>query len=420
MNLTDLYKNKREAFYAAQKIIKIAEDEGRMVTADERKLFDDAMAKMNEIQEVIDREEKLAEVQRSLGQPIYNKNGEQTDTIGERTAKMNAAINKWARLGNQGLNPEERALLGAGKDQMGEAIQLRAVGNLTNGTYVQTTDVMQTIETAKKYYAGWFDAVTEWRTPKGNQVEWPTVDDTSYTGALEAAGTDGFDNSDAVTLARKTFNAYIYSSQGITVNNSDLEDADFDLNTAIGQVLGERLWRAIATAAMTGTGSSQPQGLARAAAKGLLTGDCTITYARLLQFMKTVDWANLQGPKSGFMFHQSQYFDLLSLTATTGQSLWQPSLAQGAPPTFMGLKWWVANELTATSVTSALSRHMILGDFSKFVIRYAGPTMLVRLTERYAELFRTGFIAIQRFDSERIWENATTYASVKYLRRMGT
>jgi len=92
-------------------------------------------------------------------------------------------------------------------------------------------------------------------------------------------------------------NAYIYSSQGIGVGYDELEDADFDIATAIGTVLGERLWRAIATAAMTGSGSSQPQGLSLAAGKGLLMGNCTINYARMIQFNKTLDWAYLSGPK---------------------------------------------------------------------------------------------------------------------------
>ena len=95
-------------------------------------------------------------------------------------------------------------------------------------------------------------------------------------------------------------------------------------------------------------------------------------------------------------------------------------MAEGVPDKFMGYRYWVANELTATSVVTAGARHMLFGDFKQFKIRYAGPTLLVRLDELYASTLQTGFAAIQRMDSELLQPNTTTYAPVKYLRRMDT
>jgi HK97 family phage major capsid protein len=419
--IIQLQKEKRELWYKAQELQKLVEGEQRLITADEQKVFNDLIAKMDEYQRQIDVLEKMGEVERELQQPVFNQRGEQVSTVLDQNVRYSKTLEKWMRKGMGALSQEERLILQPNaKDGKSEAVELRTPGALVNPTYAQTTDVVQALEEAKKYYFGWEDAVTVIRTGKGNQLNYPTVDDTSYTGAKEAVGTDAFDSSDAITLGYKQLNAYIYSSQGLAVADDDLEDGDFDMGAMIGQVLGTRLWRAIATAAMTGTGSSLPQGLARAAAKGLLTGNCTITYARMIQFNKTLDWAYLTGPKSGYMFHQSMYWDIMGLQSTTGQPLWQPSMAVGAPATFMGMRYWISNELTASTTVSALSRHMIYGDFSKFVIRYAGPTTLVRLNERYKEVLKTGFIALQRFDSELIAANATTYNPVKYLRRMGT
>lgn len=418
----DWLAEKREAYYAFNKFGDILEKEGRALTSEEEGLYKAAKDRLDEAQRQIDFIEEIEATKRAMNEPVKNEKGDPIGTVQEENEKYIRAVNNWIRKGSGGITPDERKLLKFAKDEQTGAfgIELRAVGNLTNGTYVQTTDVVQAIESAKKYFGGWFEACYNWNTARGNQVEWPGVDDTTYTGALEAAGTDGFENSDAVTLTRKTFNSYIYSSQGVTVNNSDLEDSDFDLGSALGSVLGERLWRAIATAAMNGTGSSQPQGLSRAAAKGLFTGNCTITFDRVIQFMKTLDYAYANGEKSGFMFHPNMMYDIMGLKSTTGQPLWQPSMALGQPSTFMGKPYWVSSELTTPATVSANSRHMLFGDFSKFVLRFAGPTMLVRLTERYAELFRTGFIAIQRFDSELLSMNTTTYNPVKYLRRLGT
>jgi len=420
MNTTDWYKEKRAVWYKMEDLRKLVEAEERTMSAEEHQTWNELNQRMEEIQSHIDVLEKMKDMRSQLNEPVFNGKGEKVGNVEERAYNVGNTIDLWMRKGSGALNTEQRNLIKPVGKGSSESIELRAVGLLANPTYVQSTGVAQSITEAKKHYAGWFEACEEIQTGSGRQFNYPTIDDTSYTGALEAAGTDAFDNSDALTLGYKQLDAYIYSSQGVNVSNEDLEDADFDLASAVGNLLGTRLWRAIATAAMTADGSSKPQGLARAAGKGLLTGDCTITYARLIQFAKTVDWAYMKSPGSGFMFHQSQLWDLMSLTATTGQSLWQPSMAAGEPNTLLGIPYWVANELTATNVVSANSRHMLLGDFKNFKIRYAGPTRLIRLEERYAEVLRTGFIAIQRFDSELINPNATTYNPVKYLRRMDT
>ena len=420
MNTTDWYKEKREVFYKLENLNKLVQDEERVMSPEEHQTWNELSQRMEEIQSHIDKLERMKDIRSSLNEPVYDGGGKKVGTVEEREYKYNDALHTWMRFGSTKLDAEQKDILKPVGGGAKEAITLRAAGTLANPAYTQTTGVFGAITEAKKFYGGWFAACEEIQTGAGRQFNYPTVDETSLTGALEAAGTDGFEASDAITLGYKQLDAYIYSSQGVAVGNEDLEDADFDLASAVGTILGTRLWRAIATAAMTGTGSSQPQGLARAAAKGLLTGNCTIDYSRMIQFAKTVDWAYMRSPGSGFMFHQSMFWDIMGLKSSTGQPLWQPSMAAGAPSTFMGVPYWVSNELTATSTVSALSRHMLLGDFKNFKMRYAGPTQLIRLTERYAELFRTGFIALQRFDSELIAANATTYNPVKYLRRIST
>lgn len=421
MTINDYYVQKREVYYKLKGFTDILEKEGRALTAEEDALYRDAVNKLNEIQASIDTLKQMDEIRSSMNEPVKDQSGKVIGNVEERQIAYAGAVNKWMRGGMAGLTPDERKLINPTGSGGNEQVELRAIGTVANPSYTYATDVMGAIETAKRYYGGWLSACTELRTGKGNSINYPTNDDTSYTGALEAAGTDAFESSDAVTLGYKTLGAYIYSSQGVGVAYDALEDADFDLATAVGGILGERLWRVISSVCMTGDGSSKPQGLATAAAKGLFTGNCTINYARLIQFNKKLDWAYLQNPdKSGYMFHQSMFWDVMSLTATTGQPLWQPSMAAGAPSTFMGMRYWIANELTASSTVSAGSRHMLLGDYSKFVIRYAGPTILQRLNEAYAKQLQVGFMAIQRVDSELMAANATTYNPVKYLRRLST
>jgi HK97 family phage major capsid protein len=45
---------------------------------------------------------------------------------------------------------------------------------------------------------------------------------------------------------------------------------------------------------------------------------------------------------------------------------------------------------------------VLFGDFSKYVIRRALNPVLMRLNERYAEYFQTGFVMFERWDSDLI------------------
>ena len=419
----DWYKEKREVFYKMNELQKLVETDERVMTAEEHQTWNELNERMDEIQKHIDVQEKMKAMRGNLQEPVKPNEVKESDE--EKVIAYRNALRNWLRGGNASLTADEKKVLSPGKEKLfghSDAIELRAPGALTNPSYVQAIDVMREIEEAKKHYGGWLSAVDEFKTAKGNLIYWPTVDDTGYTGAIEAVGTDAFDNSDAVTLARKQLESYIYSSQGVVVGNSELEDADFDMGKALGEVLGTRLWRAISTVLTTGDGSSKPQGLGRAAAVGVLAGKCTITRPRILQLMQKVDYAYHLGESAGFMMHSSQMYEIagVGVGANDARPLWQPSMAAGVPNKIEGFPYWVNNDMTAATIYGANTRHILFGDFKKFKVRYAGPTMLVRLVERYAEKLQTGFIAIQRVDSELIAANATTYNPVKYLRKLNT
>lgn len=419
--LAELIKQKRELWYKAQDIVKLAEQEERTMSPEEHELWNNLTVQMDDLQKTIDVREQMNEMNSKLNEPAKNARGETIGSVEEQVRKQATAIHKWMKLGSTGLTAEERKAigietLGAGREQ----VELRSITNIANPSYVVTVGVMDAIERAKKYYGGWWEGVTVWKTAKGGTMYWPTVDDTSYTGAKEAIGTSIYESADAVTLGRKQFDSYIYSSQGVAVGLGELEDADFDVGTVLGDILGERLWRAASTATTTTNGSSAPNGIGYGSAKGVLGGDCTITRARILQLMSSVDYGYHLSPKAGFMMSHSQLMAIRSVLDGDNRPLWQPSMIVGSPDTIEGFRYWINNDLTAATTVSAASRHILFGDLSKFVVRLAGPTILQRLNERYADQLQVGFAAIQRLDSEFLNANTTTYAPIKYLRRMDT
>ena len=182
----------------------------------------------------------------NLDQPVKNARGETVATVGEKEIERSKAIENWMRHGMAGISAAERNILqpknGKPGGLKGEVVEIRAQNAaLLNPTYVQTTDIAGHITAAKQHYGGWLSACDEIHTGTGRQYNFPEVDDTGITGAVEAAGTDIFTSADDITLATQQLDAYFYSSQGIKVNNDDLADADFDLGKAVGEILGRRL-----------------------------------------------------------------------------------------------------------------------------------------------------------------------------------
>jgi HK97 family phage major capsid protein len=431
LDIQRLLKEKREAFDSVKALKDRVTSEDRLFSQEEENMYKTLVDKMNECQRSIEVLESMNDLSSKMKENVYDVKGKIIGSVEEDAVKQRELTHKWMRLGAKGLTPEELRVLKPVNDTglPGQAIELRAApGGLTNPTYVQATDVVSSVLAAKKYYGGWLSACDEFTTDKANTLNWPTVDDTSVTGSVEAAGTSAFEDGTAITLGKFAFTGFYFSSQGIAVNNDSLLDSDFDMGRVIGDILGERLWRAISTAATSGTGTTTLRGLAATTASahgaslGVLAGKCTITRARLLQLMGKVDYAYHLSPGCGWMMNSAQMYEIAGLASSTtdNRPLWQPSMVQGVPDKLEGFPYWVNNDLTAPTTYSAHSRHILFGDFKHYKIRYVGNPVLLRLTERYAELLQTGFIALQRLDSVLIKPNTTTYCPVKYLRKLNT
>jgi len=174
--IQNLYERKRELWYQAQQLTKVAEGEERLMSEEEHTTFKELTDEMQALQKQIDVLEQVNEIRGTLNQPIKNDKGETIETVEERTIKYNAAIQKWFKRGMSALNADERKILGVRADGNQEFIELRAnPGNATSFSNMQTTDVVQQVERAKKYYGGWLSACNEFRTPRGNTMNWPTV-----------------------------------------------------------------------------------------------------------------------------------------------------------------------------------------------------------------------------------------------------
>jgi len=239
------------------------------------------------------------------------------------------------------------------------------------------------------------------RTASGNDLPWPTVDDTGNAAVIIAENTaDG--EQDVVTGA-VTFNAYKYTSRIVRVSAELLQDSAFDFAAVLGSLLGERIGRGTAAHFATGTGTGQPRGVSiggnttTAAANNAVSGD------DLIDLMHAVDVAYRRSSSTRFAMNDATLASVRKLKDGQGQYLWQPSLQAGDPGQILGQPITVANDLADIGSTT---RSVVFGDFSKYIVRDVAGMRMKRLVERYAEFDQEAFVVYSRHDGDRIQDSA--------------
>jgi HK97 family phage major capsid protein len=313
------------------------------------------------------------------------------DRMGQRPPRTFAEVEKQAAMRQK--RAEQRAT--------------NVVGTTTLGGFTVPDEMMRSIEVALLQYGAMLGVSNRIQTSGGNPMPWPTTNDTGNVGVLVAE--DALIADQEVTYGQVTLNAYKMTSKMIPVSWELLQDTAVNMETFLGELIGERLGRAINAYATTGTGTAQPQGVVAGATTSGVTAavDDALTYAELLGLLHSVDPA-YRARGGRWMSNDTTLKIVKSIVDGQQRPLWLPNVIAGEPDTLLGYPYTV-NQQMASGVSA---KAMLFGDFSKFTIREAGPMRLRRLDERYAEFDRVAFVGLMRFDSRLI--NAGTNP-IKFL-----
>ena len=98
-----------------------------------------------------------------------------------------------------------------------------------------------------------------------------------------------------------------------------------------------------------------------------------------------------------FMMHQTVWNSILQLADSQSRPLFL-DLLNGNAPRLLGYPVIVNNAMASSIAASAVT--VLFGDFSKYYIRDAGDIEIIRLNERYADAYATGFLAVRRTDAK--------------------
>ena len=203
-------------------------------------------------------------------------------------------------------------------------------------------------------------------TAAGEDIRFPQLTAFSTSAQVAAGGT--------IAASDPTFSSVVLGAYKqaflIAVAEELLSDSGVSLEAELARAGGNSIGFAVNTALTTGSGSDAPNGAVTAstlgvtgtAAAGLPTGD------NIIDLYYSLDGAVRAASNFAFMASPTTISSIRKLKDTTGQYLFQPSLAAGPPDTLIG-RPLIENPAMASG-TSAKS--ILAGDWDAYRVRVAG------------------------------------------------
>lgn len=361
---------------------------------------DRAMADYDKIEARIVREEKLAEREAELNAADERRPLGETRKVngGKREERpidelRREAFVSYLRNGINDMPEEQRKIV----REMRAGPQATAPG--ADGGYLVPQGFMAELVKSLKAWGPMLDPgiTRELTTATGNTIPWPTMDDTSNTGALIAENAQV--QLAEMAFGTKTLEAYKYTSGVVLVSSELLQDSALDVQSIVRDAMAERIGRIGNTHLTVGDGASKPHGVIHAAGAGATATSATaVSFDDIIELFHSVDPAYRSDPSCRFMFHDSTLKALRKLKDGEGEYIWQPAnVATGQPSTILDQPYSV-NQAMATIATGA--KTVAFGAFNRYVVRRVNEFAIRRLVERYADYDQTGFIGFTRFDGE--------------------
>lgn len=434
--IKELRSKMAAAYKAQQDIQKKADDEKRDLTPEELARWNEADADFEKYRAEVERRESLAAREKELAAPIVPQPAQRSSSIPtgagreehqeelteeqrkEAAKEQVRVFTTWVRCGMNGLTPEERTLMTSrlrsreriDRNDLPAEYRAQSVGTGSAGGFVIPQGFSGSLEEFLKAFGGMRQVARMFPTPAGNDIPWPTVDDTANVGELLAENT-GAALQD-VAFGQVILKAYKYSSKVVLVPIELLQDSYFDVGALLQELLSVRIGRITNTHFTTGTGTGQPKGVVTESGSGkvgIAGQTLSVIYDDIVDLEHSIDPAYRLNAR--YMMADSSLKVLKKIKDTTGRPIWLPGLNSGLSdkingPTLNGYPYSINQDIAAMA---ANAKSILFGDFSKYIVRDVMNITLLRLEERYAEVGQVGFIAFSRADGRAINANALKY-----------
>jgi HK97 family phage major capsid protein len=401
--ITQLLEQRANLHGEMKAVVDGAEAEKRSLTAEESAKFDALNADIDgldqqrkRLEDLDQREADMADLASRGGPPIVDK--DQTRGAGGQADRFETELRAF-------LAGERRSLVVAPDEPINSYSQIRALaaqqrdltkspttaGGHTVGTgfYAQLVDHL--IEVSGVMQAG----PTVLMTDRGDNLPIPRTTAHSSATSEIAEGV-------AITESDPAFNQLVLSAYkyGVVVQVSYelMEDTYVDLLGYLAMQAGRAVGNAFGTRLVTGTGSSQPQGVATAATTGI-TGGAGVTGAftadNLIDLHYSVIAPYRNSPSCGWLMRDATLGNARKLKDSQGQYLWQPSLQVGAPDLILGKQVFTDPAVAAVALSA---RSVLFGDMSRYFVRQVKDIRFERSDEFAFNADLTTFRCVLRGD----------------------
>lgn len=396
----------------------------------------EARSKLSEITDETP-EERAAEIEREFDAMMadHDKMAARADRLEKVEAALRAGDavdldrrpqfeNRSAPAGDEGFKVDYRAafaemIAAGGEGYVDQEVRnvlkehrAQTAGTTTAGGYTVPTELANFIEksmiaSGPMYSSELFTVIN---TTAGNTFNIPTVDDTAVTaGAHTEAGTVTDDGGKDVTFGQKSLGAYAFDSEWVRWSAELNADSVLNMESLLGELLGERLGRIANSKLTTGSGSSDVEGIVTNSAAGKVAAATNaITADEIIDLIHSVDPAYRSAPSTAIMMDDTTLAAIRKLKDGNGNYLWQMGNYQaGVPQTILGYNVAVNQDMAGIG-DGVNSKVMLFGDMKKFYVRKVGAPSLYVARERFAPDY--GILGYIRFDGV-----LTNTAAIKHL-----
>lgn len=363
--LDGIVEERNKAWEQAKAIIDGAESEKREMTGEEETSYAKITAeldvldkRMNTLIEASERDAR-AEEARSKAEKLIRPEKD-ADKGGDETSEFEKDLRAFLA--------GERREVNVRPDKPLTVAEMRTLSKLTAGAggntvrtafYAQLQQHM--IEVSGVLSAG----PTVLNTDNGESIQIPKT--TAHSAAALTAEAATIAASDPA-FGQASLGAYKYAVL-IQMSNELVSDTSIDLLGYLSMEVGRALGNQFGVHLVTGTGSSQPGGVATGATTGA-TGAASVGGAfnadNIIDLYYSVIEPYRNSPSCGWLLRDATLAGVRKLKDSTGQYLWQPSLQVGVPDTLLGKAVHTDPNVAAVGLAA---KSILFGDFSRYFVR---------------------------------------------------
>ena len=253
MNTKELRAKRATLIENARKLIDVEKP-----TAEQNAEFDAMMAEADELKAQIDRQERAEAITAELGEmrdTTARQRRISPDQAAEEQAEELRIFNEWARHGLESLDVDDRRRAVRNIGPIGGLRNAQGTGTGAAGGYTVPPAFMAELLVALKAFGGMRDVARTIDTPEGQDLPWPTLDDTANEGDILPENTQIAQQD--IAFSTVTMKGYTYTSKLVLVSWQLLQDSAFDMGGLLRDAFANRLGRVTNRHFTVGTGTGQ-------------------------------------------------------------------------------------------------------------------------------------------------------------------